>query len=197
MPADCVTGYPRRQTESQQLHHSPWCAKCNSPVPGITAAGPCLPCCMSPVTPYSYQPWEGRTQWWTPFTLVLVFMRSPLSASLCSLCSAGWSISSSPGKVSSSPSTLPLIYTTPLGWQACWLTLKVPDSQRVFRKQIHVVNTSCATNCCPTVCLLLSMASSSSVNPDWATVAADMQVGQTCAPGAWVSHNCSLSVNIG
>lgn len=38
-----------------------------------------------------------------------------------------------------------------LGWQACWVTLRVPDSQRVFRKQIHVVSTSCATSCWPTV----------------------------------------------
>lgn len=38
-----------------------------------------------------------------------------------------------------------------LDWEASWVTLRVPDSQRVFRKQIHVVSTSRATICWPTV----------------------------------------------
>lgn len=87
-------------------------------------------------------------QWWTPFTLVLVLMRSPLSASLCILCSGLVHLLLTWHGVISSFCTAPRLKNS--GWQA-WLTLKVPDSQRLFRKQIHVVRTSCATICWPIV----------------------------------------------
>lgn len=66
----------------------------------------------------------------------------------------------------------PSLKHSSLGWPACWLILKVPDSQRACRKKIHVVNTSCCKQLFThRICLLLlSTAPISSFNSHWLTL---------------------------